>query len=149
MPAGPISFCLFNFQIKVIVDVIDVNDNGPRFAHPVDPLVTSINELQPAGAIVAVVKAFDKDTGNHSSITYGLNGEDFQIDPFLGTITTTKKLFQSMAASHTFDVTATDSTPPYRKAKAKVVVMVNKAIPPLEFPIEHFAQFVPENISVG
>lgn len=128
---------------------MDVNDNRPRFAHPVDPLVTSINELQPAGAIVTVVRAFDKDTGNHSSITYGLNDDDFQIDPFLGTITTTKKLFQSMAASHTFDVTATDSTPPYRKAKAKVVVMVNTAIPPLEFQNMDFAKFVPENISVG
>ena len=133
----------------MIVDVMDVNDNRPRFAHPVDPLVTSISELQPAGAIVTVVRAFDKDTGNHSSITYGLNDDDFQIDPFLGTITTTKKLFQSMAASHTFDVTATDSTPPYRKAKAKVVVMVNTAIPPLEFQNMDFAKFVPENISVG
>lgn len=133
----------------MIVDVMDVNDNRPRFAHPVDPLVTSINELQPAGAIVIVVRAFDKDTGNHSSITYGLHDDDFQIDPFLGTITTTKKLFQSMAASHTFDVTATDSTPPYRKAKANVVVMVNTAIPPLEFQNMDFAKFVPENISVG
>ena len=133
----------------MIVNVTDVNDNRPRFAHPVDPLVTSVDEWQPAGAVVTVVRAFDKDTGDRSFIEYGLKDDNFQIDPIIGTITTTKMLFHSTDASHTFDITATDSTPPFREGKAQVVVMVNKAIPPPQFPNKDFSELISENTSVG
>ncbi|XP_068725251.1 protocadherin-like protein isoform X1 [Montipora capricornis] len=136
-------------EVKVIVNVTDVNDNRPRFAHPVDPLVTSVDEGQPAGAVVTVVRAFDKDTGDRSFIEYGLKDDNFQIDPILGTITTTKMLFHSTDASHTFDITATDSTPPFRVGKAQVVVMVNKAIPPPQFPNKDFSELISENTPVG
>ena len=139
----------------MFVNVTDVNDNYPRFALPRDPLVTSVNEFQPAGAVVATVKAFDKDTGNHSLITYGLKNlynpysGDFQIHRTLGTITTTKELLHSQGATRSFVVTATDSSHPFRKAEAKVVVMINRAIPPPQFDKEEFAEFIPENIHVG
>ena len=133
----------------MIVNVTDVNDNRPRFALPVDPLVTSVDEYQPPGTLVTVVKAFDKDTGNHSSITYSLNDRNFHIHSYLGTITTEVELYHSQGASRTFVVTATDSTPPYRTAKANVVVMINKATPPPRFRREEVAEYVPEDIPVG
>ena len=131
------------------VSVTDVNDNRPRFALPVDPLVTSVDEFQPAGTVVTVVKAFDKDTGNHSSITYGLNDSNFQIDSLLGTITTKNELRHSEGASRSFVVIATDSTPPYWSARANVVVMINRASPPPKFTNEEFAEFISENTRVG
>ena len=133
----------------MIVNVTDVNDNRPRFAIPVDPLVTSVDEFQPPGTLVTVVKAFDKDTGNHSSITYRLDDSNFHIHSYLGTITTEVELYHSQATSRTFLVTATDSTPPYRSAKANVVVMINKATPPPRFAHEEVARYVPEDIPVG
>lgn len=133
----------------MIVNVTDVNDNRPRFALPVDPLVTSVDEFQPPGTLVTVVKAFDKDTGNHSSITYRLDDRNFNIHSYLGIITTEVELYHSQGASRTFVVTATDSAPPYRSAKANVVVMINKATPPPRFPREEVAEYVPEDIPVG
>lgn len=133
----------------MIVNVTDVNDNRPRFALPRDPLVTSVDEFQPPGTVVTVVKAFDKDTGNHSSITYRLNNDNFQIHSHLGIITTRNELYHSQGASRTFVVTATDSTLPYWRATANVVVMISRASPPPQFPTENFAEFVPENIPVG
>ena len=133
----------------MIINVTDVNDNRPRFALPVDPFVISVDEFQPPGTLVTVVKAFDKDTGNHSSITYRLNDDNFQIHSVLGTITTRNELYHSQGASRSFMVTATDSTPPYWRATANVVVMVTRASPPPQFPSQEFAEFVPESIPVG
>lgn len=133
----------------MIVNLTDVNDNRPRFALPVDPLVTSVDEFQPPGTLVTVVKAFDKDTGNHSSVTYTLNDRSFHIHSYLGTITTETELYHSQGSSRTFVVTATESTPPRRSAKANVVVMINKATPPPRFPREEVAEYVPEDIPVG
>ena len=133
----------------MIVNVTDVNDNRPRFALPVDPLVISVDEFQPPGTLVTVVKAFDKDTGNHSSVTYTLNDRNFHIHSYLGTITTESELYHSQGASRTFVVTATESTPPRRSAKANVVVMINKATPPPRFAREEVAEYVPEDIPVG
>ena len=133
----------------MIINVTDVNDNRPRFALPVDPFVISVDEFQPPGTSVTVVKAFDKDTGNHSSITYRLNDDNFQIHSVLGTITTRDELYHSQGASRSFRVTATDSSPPYWRATANVVVMVNRASPPPQFPSQAFAEFVPESIPVG
>ena len=123
----------------MIVNVTDVNDNRPRFALPVDPLVISVDEFQPPGTWVAVVKAFDKDTGNHSSVTYTLNDRNFHIRSYLGTITTKSELYHSQGSSQRFVVTATESTPPRRSARANVVVMINKATPPPRFSREDVA----------
>lgn len=133
----------------MIVNVTDVNDNRPRFALPVDPLVVSVEEFQPPGTLVAAVKAFDKDTDNHSSVTYTLNDRNFHIHSYLGTITTVTELYHSQGSSRTFVVTATESTPPRRSARANVVVMINKATPPPQFPREDVAEYVPEDIPVG
>ena len=133
----------------MIVNVTDVNDNRPRFALPVDPLVISVDEFQPPGTPVAVVKAFDKDTGNHSSVTYTIDDNNFHIHSYLGTITTESELYHSQGSSRTFVVTATESTPPRRSAKANVVVMINKATPPPRFSREEAAEYVSEDIPVG
>lgn len=133
----------------MIINVTDVNDNRPRFALPVDPFVTSVDEYQPPGTVVTVVKAFDKDTGEHSSITYRLNDDNFQIHSVLGTITTKSQLYHSQGASRSFVVTATDSTPPYWNATANVVVMVNRASPSPQFSSKEYAEYIPENTPVG
>ena len=133
----------------MIVNVTDVNDNRPRFALPVDPLVISVDEFQPPGTLVAEVKAFDKDTGNHSSVTYTLNDRNFHIHSYQGTITTVYELYHSQGSSRTFVVTATESTSPRRSARANVVVMINKAAPPPRFTREEVAEYVSEDIPVG
>lgn len=133
----------------MIVNVTDVNDRSPRFALPVDPFVISLDEFQPPGTLVATVKAFDRDTGNHSLITYRLEDKNFKIHSYQGTVTTTIELYHSQGASRSFVVTATDSSPPYRSASANVVVMINKATPPPRFYDSEMAEYVPEDLRVG
>ena len=131
------------------MDVTDVNDRTPRFALPVDPFVITVDEFQPPGTLIAVLKAYDRDTGNHSLITYRLEDANFKIHSYLGTITTKLELYHSQGASRSFVVTATDSTPPYRSARANVVVMINKATPPPRFPDSALAEYVLEDTHVG
>ena len=133
----------------MIVNVTDVNDNRPRFALPVDPLVTSVNELQPPGTVVTVVKAYDKDSVNYDCIKYQLKNPDFIIDQHSGIITTQRELKRSQGASRSFVVTATDCTPPNFVAKANVVVMINRASDVLTFEATEVAKFIPENMHVG
>ena len=106
-----IKFSPLSLQVKVFVNVTDVNDKSPRFALPVDPFVITVDEFQPPGTLIAVLKAYDRDTGNNSLITYRLEDANFKIHSYLGTLSTKLELYHSQGTSRSFVVTATDSTP--------------------------------------
>lgn len=144
-----IKFSPLSLQVKVFVNVTDVNDKSPRFALPVDPFVITVDEFQPPGTLIAVLKAYDRDTGNNSLITYRLEDANFKIHSYLGTLSTKLELYHSQGTSRSFVVTATDSTHPYRSATANVVVMINKAAPPPRFPNSELAEYVQEDTDVG
>lgn len=65
---------------KVIVTIINVNDQDPKFDK--DAYSTSIKENSPPGTHVTVVKATDGDEGLFGQVSYSLVGDhaaDFNI----------------------------------------------------------------------
>ncbi|XP_061704355.1 cadherin-87A isoform X2 [Cydia pomonella] len=77
-------------KASVIVTVTDVNDNAPTFAD--EAYSASVLENAPGGALVAIVKATDRDTGRFGTdgIIYQLSGngaELFMVNNRSGAIT--------------------------------------------------------------
>lgn len=72
----------------VVVDIININDNGPDFNQPLYNF--NVSENAAVGTLVGRIEAFDKDLGAFGEITYHLIGENskyFLIDSFSGSIT--------------------------------------------------------------
>ena len=57
---------------KLIIDVIDANDNGPVFEFP--GYEATVSTATPIGTTVLHVKAFDEDSGKNGDITYSISG---------------------------------------------------------------------------
>uniref|UniRef100_A0A1A9WEW2 Cadherin domain-containing protein n=1 Tax=Glossina brevipalpis TaxID=37001 RepID=A0A1A9WEW2_9MUSC len=71
----------------VVVDIINLNDNEPKFMQAV--YYFNVTENSPIGTVAGKVEAFDRDQGAYGEITYSLIGENhkyFTIDSFTGNI---------------------------------------------------------------
>lgn len=130
----------------------DVNDNAPRFAIPQDPLVIFVDQFLPTGTTVKKLTAYDRDSGNNALVTYAI--ESVSSPPFIinnktGVITTTKVLEYAKQASYSFVVTATDSTPPFNKGRANIVVKISDVRPPVKFLKTSYTMAISEETPVG
>lgn len=75
-------------RTELVVDVGDVNDNGPKFGR--NPYQFSIGEKAALQQIVGYVSATDKDSGSNAKLRYsivaGTGRADFMINPDTGRI---------------------------------------------------------------
>lgn len=71
-------------RARVLVRVLDANDNDPRFQR--DSYEFRIEENQRRGAVVGVVSATDLDIGENAAIRYSLlpANSSFQVHPVTG-----------------------------------------------------------------
>lgn len=81
---------------RVIIKVVDENDNKPEFFHDRRQQI-SIFASQYTGEDIFIyrVVAFDQDEGRNAAITYSLKvpkGSQFRIDPDTGKIFSTQEL---------------------------------------------------------
>ena len=79
-------------EVRVIVNIEDINDNRPVFT--TCPATVSIAENEPRGEVVTQVTAVDKDRGRNKEIEYSVIGGNklFEIDNSTGVITTITSL---------------------------------------------------------
>ena len=79
-------------EVRVIVNIEDINDNRPVFT--VCPGMVSIAENEPRGEVVTQVTAVDMDRGRNKEIEYSITGGNklFDIDNSTGVITTITSL---------------------------------------------------------
>ncbi|XP_068136139.1 protocadherin Fat 4 [Hyperolius riggenbachi] len=78
---------------SVTVNILDVNDNPPRFLH--HPYVTHIPSPTAADSFVFAVTVTDEDIGSNSELHFSLKGhhaDKFHIDPLRGAIRTAEVL---------------------------------------------------------
>ena len=96
---------------KVMIDVIDANDNVPVFQPKY--VSTSVSEDVSMGTSVAKVTASDPDTDLNGRVSYsiisGAEGK-FEIDRVDGTIRVSGKLDREMASSYTLNISALDGS---------------------------------------
>ncbi|KAM9314190.1 protocadherin Fat 1a isoform 2-T2 [Pholidichthys leucotaenia] len=138
--AGPINADAFsNFELdvitsdkkaatKVIVDVIDVNNNAPEFQQ--SSYKASVDENVPIGTSVLTVKASDLDKGENGYVTYSitnLSPQPFVIDYFSGVISTLESLdYELMPRIYNLKVRASDWGSPFRReVEASVTITLN------------------------
>ncbi|KAL0204645.1 hypothetical protein M9458_002663, partial [Cirrhinus mrigala] len=113
---------------KVIINVIDVNNNAPEFKQT--SYKASIDENMPIGTSVLTVKASDLDSGENGYVTYSIanvNPQPFVIDYFSGVISSSEILdYELMPRIYTLKVRASDWGSPFRReVETQVTVTLN------------------------
>ncbi|KAI2798748.1 Cadherin EGF LAG seven-pass G-type receptor 2 [Blomia tropicalis] len=122
---------------QLLVNVIDKNDNEPRFYTSV--FQENVLENVPIGTSVVRVQAYDADDGENSQLSYHIQmGKNtmamdeslnsmmpIAIDPTTGWIVTTRELDREEASLYEFSVVARDAgTPIQHTATASVIIRV-------------------------
>ncbi|XP_034936764.1 cadherin-87A [Chelonus insularis] len=113
---------------KVTVNIINVNDQDPKFEKK--SYKVSIKENSPPGTHVTVVKAIDGDEGVFGEVTYSLIGEhasDFNIGHDTGEITvgSATVLDREMTPDIVITVMASDRAPVNSRRSTTVKVNIN------------------------
>uniref|UniRef100_A0AAR2L2E2 FAT atypical cadherin 1a n=1 Tax=Pygocentrus nattereri TaxID=42514 RepID=A0AAR2L2E2_PYGNA len=113
---------------KVIIDVIDVNNNAPEFEQ--SSYKASVDENMPIDTSVLTVKATDLDSGENGYVTYSIanvNPQPFVIDYFSGVISTSEQLdYELMPRIYNLRVRASDWGEPFRReVETQVMITLN------------------------
>ncbi|KAG9335984.1 hypothetical protein JZ751_003383 [Albula glossodonta] len=113
---------------KVIIDVIDVNNNAPEFRQT--SYKASVDEHVPVGTSVLTVRASDLDSGEDGYVTYSIaniSPQPFVIDYFSGVISTAEDLdYELMPRIYNLRVRASDWGSPFRReVEAPVTITLN------------------------
>ncbi|XP_036424561.1 protocadherin Fat 1 [Colossoma macropomum] len=110
---------------KVVVNVIDMNNNAPKFQQ--SKYEASVDEHVPVGTSILAVSASDDDEGENGYVTYSIvsmNKKPFAIDYFTGIISTSEELdYETMPSKFYLRVRASDWGSPFRR-EAEVVVLI-------------------------
>ncbi len=130
----------------VLVELIDDNDQVPRFSQAV--YYANISEHAQSGVMVIQVEAMDLDDGSNAEITFTMSGSNkFTINTVSGEIITMANDFdREMEDSYTLTVTASDGGMPSLSSTATVVVTIlDENDSPPNFSELVFTTSIPEN----
>ncbi|XP_064094852.1 fat-like cadherin-related tumor suppressor homolog isoform X3 [Macrobrachium nipponense] len=109
---------------KVIVKVLDANDNTPMIVAPQG--VVKVDEHQPAGTWVTKVRAQDYDSDENGYVSYSLANDDvpFTVDHFTGEVRTTRALdYETEKRVWKLLVRASDWGSPFRRQSEKIITV--------------------------
>ncbi|XP_055386024.1 protein dachsous [Condylostylus longicornis] len=114
-----------NTTTRVIINILDTNDNDPEFSQESYELY--IDENMNRGAIVGKVSAFDRDLDINAAIRYSLipSNTSLQINSLTGEITTREPLDRESKSVYELLVEAKDQGSPYRSTRVPIKVHVN------------------------
>ncbi|XP_061900011.1 protocadherin alpha-4-like isoform X9 [Entelurus aequoreus] len=140
--------------LRIIVNVIDVNDNTPSFSKTLYKV--SCSENVPKGTTLLKLNATDLDEGPHADIRYYLmtrgsgDNSNFMITPETGDLILKGNLDYEEANAYELGVRATDQGASPRSGYAKVLVEVsdvNDNVP--EITVTSLMDPVKENVDIG
>ncbi|KAF1459062.1 Protocadherin gamma-B1, partial [Pygoscelis antarcticus] len=122
-PAAP----ALSSRAALVLEVSDVNDNAPVFEEAAES--APVPEDAPAGAVVALVRARDPDSGANGQVSCGLRGEaPLSIVASAGgsyKVVTASALDREQAAEHRVTVVARDRGSPALSSRAALVLEVS------------------------
>lgn len=114
---------------RVVVDIIDENDNAPRFTLP--SYQASLPENAPIGTSILAVSAIDVDKDINGFITYAIANTGpvpFSIDPLTGVISTSQEFdYELMKRWYHLRIWASDSGSPFNRVSecSATITMTN------------------------
>ncbi|KAM3664874.1 LOW QUALITY PROTEIN: uncharacterized protein VK521_009128 [Ammospiza maritima maritima] len=139
-------------QCKVVVEVLDVNDNAPEIT--VLSLSSPVPEDTPAGTVVAVLNVHDPDSGENGQVSCELSGEaPLSIVASSGgsyKVVTSGALDREQASEHRVSVVARDRGRPALRSSRELVLEVsdvNDNAPVFEEAA--YSAYVAENNAAG
>ena len=110
----------------VLIRIIDVNDNYPRFLTSV--FQEAVLEDEDIGYVIMRVQAFDADAGSNSALLYTIKDAPrnlpFSIDRHSGVLATSRRLDREQQHRFNFKVEARDQGEPPRSATATIEVNI-------------------------
>ncbi|XP_058853063.1 protocadherin Fat 2-like [Acipenser ruthenus] len=113
-------------KARVVVDIIDENDNAPKFSQ--SSYKGTVSENEPIGTSILRVTAVDSDRGENGFITYAIANRGplpFTIHPFTGVISTSEKLdYEMMQRWYHLRIWASDSGIPFSHVTESSVSIV-------------------------
>ncbi|XP_041050278.1 uncharacterized protein LOC121281399 [Carcharodon carcharias] len=140
---------------RIIIIVVDVNDNAPLFDHEI--YRATIAENTAKGTLVAKINAVDLDEGTNAELTYSFTHhvsesirELFKLEPSTGDIRVQGVLDFEDSIVYELDVQAVDNAMPGLAGHAKVMVSlidVNDNCPVIE--VTSVSSTVPEDAAPG
>ncbi|XP_054721267.1 cadherin-related tumor suppressor-like [Uloborus diversus] len=141
--------------LQVVVKVLDVNDNAPRFSSTA--VVRQIEESIPPNTPVVTLTAQDRDSGVNGKILFNIShqeppGNHFAVQPETGVLYTTKNIDREFSDTFRLTVVATDlaEDPSMRLSVEKIVTIIVEDIndnPPKFVSMD--AGVLPGNVEKG
>uniref|UniRef100_A0A8B9J1D2 Protocadherin Fat 4 n=1 Tax=Amazona collaria TaxID=241587 RepID=A0A8B9J1D2_9PSIT len=132
---------------QLVVTILDVNDNKPRFSQP-EGYQVSVAENSPSGTELLVLSATDGDLGDNGTVL--TPGRIFRLDPVSGKLSTISQLDREEQAHFSLQVLATDlGSPPLSSiARVNVSLLDVNDNSPVFYPVQYFAH-IQENEPAG
>uniref|UniRef100_A0A669PWJ3 FAT atypical cadherin 4 n=1 Tax=Phasianus colchicus TaxID=9054 RepID=A0A669PWJ3_PHACC len=137
---------------QLVVNILDVNDNKPRFSQP-EGYQVSLAENSPSGTELLVLSAVDGDLGDNGTILGPSSvtpRQVFRLDPVSGKLSTISQLDREEQAHFSLQVLATDlGSPPLSSvARVNVSLLDVNDNSPVFYPVQYFAH-IQENEPAG
>lgn len=138
---------------NLMIEVIDINDNAPRFLRTVAELNINIPEnldiFPHMDSSIRRAEAVDDDEGENARITYRLSGGrgDFDITQTTGVVRLIEELDIIAIPRYTLNVTATDGLHTTWRAFTVIVDNINDNNPEFLQPV--FEGTLAENLPIG
>ncbi|KAM3866679.1 protocadherin beta-15-like [Diretmus argenteus] len=139
-------------EMRITVDVSDVNDNPPIFT--MDSYSVQLNENSAIGTTVIQVNATDMDEGSNAEIVYSFGNDvdaneraRFDLNQMTGVITVTGAIDFEECNRYEIDVKASDKELTTEKSVIINIVDVNDNEPEIE--VTSFSRALPEDSKPG
>nr|QDE55751.1 cadherin 1 [Nematostella vectensis] len=135
--------------VKVVINIIDVNDVSPAFLLAINTRNARVLENKPAPTKVISMKAIDDDGSEpHRRVTYEMkDNPNFQIDASTGMITTKTTLDREVTPKYDVEVTAKDRV--NKESAILYITVVDQNDQPPVFAPKSYAISVPEDSPIG
>ncbi|KAM6224264.1 protocadherin gamma-A2-like [Rhynchocyon petersi] len=135
-------------RTKVIVTVLDVNDNAPEF--DMTSVTSSVPEDAPPGTVIALFNVHDRDSGQNAVIDCSLpENLPFKLERSVDNyhrLVTTEPLDREQISTYNITVTAKDGGNPSLSTDAHVLLQVADINDnPPAFSHTSYSAYIPEN----
>ncbi|XP_044515810.1 protocadherin gamma-A12-like [Gracilinanus agilis] len=133
---------------KVLVRVLDVNDNPPEVT--VTSSASSIPENSPPGTVIALLKVHDRDSGNNGHIMCSIHGHlPFKLEKSYAnyySLVTDRTLDREQTSMYNVTVTAIDQGTPLLSTNIHISLQVEDTNDnPPSFSQKSYSAYIPEN----
>ncbi|EDL10137.1 protocadherin gamma-A1 precursor [Mus musculus] len=135
-------------RAKVLVTVLDVNDNAPEVG--ITSVTNTVPENFPPGTTIALISVHDQDADNNGHITCSIPGNlPFKLEKLVDNyyrLVTERTLDREQSSRHNITITATDQGTPPLSTQAHISLLVTDINdnPPV-FEQDSYSVYIPEN----